>query len=243
MEVIVFPNTSAQPTSNLELVTRVVAALNAAIRADAAAAGKMQGVAIEGAPFVEGPNVFIRLRTAAPGPARLSKRLADARVNLGDPGSGNPNTKLLTVYGLTEVATNPSRYQLGASYASASALPDDRLYPKERALVDLVRRDRSRGRRVLVYATHTGIRDITPRLRAVERLAARAGIQAAPLLLPLLNDSEVGVRLYAARRPRLLPRQPRGIHQAQHVHAQRRLDPVAPRRRLPLEGGGRRAIT
>ena len=118
MEVIVFPNTSAQPTSNLELVTRVVAALNAAIRADAAAAGKMQGVAIEGAPFVEGPNVFIRLRTAAPGPARLSKRLADARVNLGDPGSGNPNTKLLTVYGLTEVATNPSRYQLGASYAS-----------------------------------------------------------------------------------------------------------------------------
>ncbi len=92
MEVIVFPNTSAQPTSNLELVTSVVAALNAAIRADAAAAGKMQGVAIEG--------------------------VADARVNLGDPGSGNANTKLLTVYGLTEVATNPSRYQLGASYAS-----------------------------------------------------------------------------------------------------------------------------
>ncbi|MCC6903829.1 MAG: hypothetical protein IT377_32980, partial [Polyangiaceae bacterium] len=39
--------------------------------------------------------------------------------------------------------------------AHAPALPDDRLYPKERALVDLVRRERGRGRRVLVYATHT----------------------------------------------------------------------------------------
>src|SRR5205823_7356383 len=33
--------------------------------------------------------------------------------------------------------------------AHAPALPDDRLYPKERALVDLVRRERDRGRRVL----------------------------------------------------------------------------------------------
>lgn len=46
--------------------------------------------------------------------------------------------------------------------AHAPALPEDRLYPKERALVDLVRRERARGRRVLVYATHTALRDITP---------------------------------------------------------------------------------
>ena len=33
-----------------------------------------------------------------------------------------------------------------------------------RALVELVQRERGRGRRVLVYATHTNLRDITPRL-------------------------------------------------------------------------------
>lgn len=51
--------------------------------------------------------------------------------------------------------------------AHAPALPDDRRYPKEQALLELVGRERGRGRRVLVYATHTGTRDITPRLRAV----------------------------------------------------------------------------
>jgi hypothetical protein len=62
--------------------------------------------------------------------------------------------------------------------AHAPALPDDRLYPKERALVDLVRQERGRGRRVLVYATHTNLRDITPRLRAV---LERAGFRVAVL--------------------------------------------------------------
>jgi hypothetical protein len=41
------------------------------------------------------------------------------------------------------------------------------LYPKERALLDLARRERARGRRVLVYLTHTERRDLSPRLRAV----------------------------------------------------------------------------
>ena len=49
----------------------------------------------------------------------------------------------------------------------APALPADRLYPKEQALIDLVQRERGRGRRVLVYATHTNLRDITARLRSV----------------------------------------------------------------------------
>ncbi len=62
--------------------------------------------------------------------------------------------------------------------AHAPALPDDRLYPKERALVDLVRRERDRGRRVLAFATHTNLRDVTPRLRAV---LERAGFRVAVL--------------------------------------------------------------
>ena len=35
-------------------------------------------------------------------------------------------------------------------------LSEDKLYPKEKALVDLVAAERMEGRRVLVYATHTG---------------------------------------------------------------------------------------
>ena len=54
-----------------------------------------------------------------------------------------------------------------AVLAHAPALPEDRLYPKERALVELVRRERERGRRVLVYITHTEKRDISPRLRGL----------------------------------------------------------------------------
>lgn len=55
----------------------------------------------------------------------------------------------------------------GTVVASAPALPEGAIYPKEQLLLDLVRRDRLRGRRTLVYCTHTGTRDITPRLGAV----------------------------------------------------------------------------
>jgi hypothetical protein len=53
--------------------------------------------------------------------------------------------------------------------ASVPPLPDDRLYPKEEALLELVREERLKGRRVLVYITHTGTRDISPRLEEVIR--------------------------------------------------------------------------
>ncbi len=43
-------------------------------------------------------------------------------------------------------------------------LSEEKLYPKEQALVDLVAAERLQGRRVLVYATHTGTRDITGRM-------------------------------------------------------------------------------
>ena len=43
-------------------------------------------------------------------------------------------------------------------------LDGERLYPKEKALLDLVSEERKQGRRVLVYATHTGTRDITQRM-------------------------------------------------------------------------------
>ena len=42
-------------------------------------------------------------------------------------------------------------------------LSESKLYPKEQALIDLVAAERMEGRRVLVYVTHTGTRDITGR--------------------------------------------------------------------------------
>ena len=43
-------------------------------------------------------------------------------------------------------------------------LSHEKLYPKEKSLLDLVAAERMEGRRVLVYATHTGTRDITERM-------------------------------------------------------------------------------
>lgn len=66
----------------------------------------------------------------------------------------------------------------GNVIAQAPALPEDCLYPKERALVDLALRERSRGRRLLVYITHTERRDLSPRLRTV---LEQAGLTVAVL--------------------------------------------------------------
>jgi len=59
----------------------------------------------------------------------------------------------------------------GEVVAAVPPLPLDRLYPKEQALVDLVREERRQGRRVLVYITHTASRDISPRLESFLREA------------------------------------------------------------------------
>jgi hypothetical protein len=66
----------------------------------------------------------------------------------------------------------------GTVIAHAPALPEDTLYPKEQAPVELTLRERARGRRLLVYITHTERRDISPRLRTV---LERAGLRVAVL--------------------------------------------------------------
>ncbi len=55
-------------------------------------------------------------------------------------------------------------------------LSEDRVYPKEKALLDLVAAERLAGRRVLVYATHTGTRDITGRM---DDMLTRHGFKVA----------------------------------------------------------------
>ncbi len=86
--------------------------------------------------------------------------------------------------------------ETGSVLAHAPALPEDRLYPKERALVDLVRRERTRGRRVLVYITHTEKRDISPRLRAIlEREGFRVAVLKANTVAADRREEWVAARV------------------------------------------------
>ena len=55
-------------------------------------------------------------------------------------------------------------------------LSEEKLYPKEKALIDLVAAERLEGRRVLVYVTHTGTRDITGRM---DDILTRHGFRVA----------------------------------------------------------------
>ena len=64
-------------------------------------------------------------------------------------------------------------------------LTEDKLYPKEQALVDLVAQERMAGRRVLVYATHTGTRDITGRMQAfLTKNGFRSAVMKADAVAP-----------------------------------------------------------
>ena len=55
-------------------------------------------------------------------------------------------------------------------------LSEEKVYPKEQALIDLVAAERLAGRRVLVYVTHTGTRDITGRM---DEILTRHGFRVA----------------------------------------------------------------
>ncbi len=68
--------------------------------------------------------------------------------------------------------------QTGNVLVQMPPLSEDKLYPKERSLVDLVAAERLAGRKVLVYATHTGTRDITERM---EQFLTTHGFRVAVL--------------------------------------------------------------
>jgi hypothetical protein len=73
----------------------------------------------------------------------------------------------------------------GDVIAAAPGLPADFLYPKERALVDLMRDQRRRGRRVVVYLANTDTRDLTPRLQAIlEAEGFRVAVLKASTVAP-----------------------------------------------------------
>ena len=75
-------------------------------------------------------------------------------------------------------------------------LHEDKLYPKEQALIDLVAAERMEGRRVLVYATHTGTRDITERMDdMLTRHGFRVAVMKADAVAPDRREAWVADRV------------------------------------------------
>ena len=75
-------------------------------------------------------------------------------------------------------------------------LSEEKLYPKEKALVDLVAAERMEGRRVLVYATHTGTRDITGRMDDIlTRHGFRTAVMKADAVAPNRREAWVADRV------------------------------------------------
>ena len=75
-------------------------------------------------------------------------------------------------------------------------LSEERLYPKEKALIDLVAAERLEGRRVLVYVTHTGTRDITGRMDDIlTRHGFRVAVMKADAVAPNRREAWVADRV------------------------------------------------
>ena len=80
----------------------------------------------------------------------------------------------------------------GDVIVSVPPLSEEKLYPKEKTLVDLVAAERMEGRRVLVYATHTGTRDITGRMDDIlTRHGFRVAVMKADAVAPDRRESWV----------------------------------------------------
>ena len=75
-------------------------------------------------------------------------------------------------------------------------LSEEKLYPKEKALIDLVAAERMEGRRVLVYVTHTGTRDITGRMDDIlTRHGFRVAVMKADAVAPDKREKWVADRV------------------------------------------------
>ncbi len=75
-------------------------------------------------------------------------------------------------------------------------LSEEKLYPKEKALIDLVAAERMEGRRVLVYVTHTGTRDITGRMDDIlTRHGFRVAVMKADAVAPNKREAWVAEKV------------------------------------------------
>ncbi len=84
----------------------------------------------------------------------------------------------------------------GDVIVQAPPLSEERLYPKEKALIDLVAAERMEGRKALVYATHTGTRDITERMDdMLTRHGFRVAVMKADAVAPERREAWVADRV------------------------------------------------
>ncbi len=75
-------------------------------------------------------------------------------------------------------------------------LSEGKLYPKEKALLDLVAAEKMAGRRVLVYVTHTGTRDVTERMDDfLTRHGFRVAVMKADAVAPERREAWVADRV------------------------------------------------
>ncbi|MCY4529238.1 MAG: hypothetical protein OXD46_09465, partial [Chloroflexi bacterium] len=86
--------------------------------------------------------------------------------------------------------------QTGDVIVQVPPLSEEKLYPKEKALVDLVAAERMAGRRVLVYVTHTGTRDITGRMDDIlTRHGFRVAVMKSDAVEPKRREAWVADRV------------------------------------------------
>lgn len=82
--------------------------------------------------------------------------------------------------------------------AHALALPEDRLYPKEQSLVDLYRKERSAGRRMLVFLSNTKSRSVVARVKGVlEKAGARVAFLNSDRVKPEDREEWVASQVQA----------------------------------------------
>lgn len=115
----------------------------------------------------------VLLSEMEPGQKEAYRKLASELIKALKQQMAKGDKSLLGVYlqALLSYPDQPFREEVvadkktGEIIASAPALSEERIYPKERRLIDLVREELSNGRRALLYVTHTETRDITGRLQ------------------------------------------------------------------------------
>ena len=84
----------------------------------------------------------------------------------------------------------------GEPIVQVPPLSHEKLYPKENSLLDLVAAERMEGRRVLVYATHTGTRDITERMDDIlTRHGFRVAVMKADAVAPDKREAWVAEKV------------------------------------------------
>ncbi len=153
--------------------------------------------------YLLGKTVFIRLSDIAIDLPSLQEEIVDIEMS-GEQASAydilyedlrgvllaelqRGNKSLLAVY-LQTLLTYPDRCTVGERVydkdeqliASAPALDSNVLYPKEQAIIDLIKEERDAGRRVLVFCTHTNRRDVTARLQEkIQEVGVRSEILKA----------------------------------------------------------------